>query len=64
MKSKKVQKVFSEYFAMLPWDSYTAKAQGFDMGCGSGRWARMVSPRVGRLHSIDLCVAIDVARAN
>lgn len=34
------------------------------MGCGSGRWARWVSPKVGPLHCIDPSEAIDVARAN
>ena len=32
------------------------------MGCGSGRWARFVSPRVGRLHCIDPSSALAVAR--
>ncbi len=30
-----------------------ADACGFDMGCGSGRWARLVAPRVGTLNCID-----------
>ncbi len=34
------------------------------MGCGSGRWARWVAPKVGRLHCIDPSIAIDVARKN
>mgnify|MGYP006274339097 CR=1 FL=1 len=32
------------------------------MGCGSGRWARFVAPRVGRLHCIDPSSALAVAR--
>ena len=32
------------------------------MGCGSGRWARLVAPRVGLLHCIDPSCALDVAR--
>ena len=31
--------------------------------CGSGRWARFVSPRVGRLHCIDPSSALAVARS-
>lgn len=35
------------------------------MGCGSGRWARRVAPKVGRLHCIDPSSdAIDVAKAS
>ena len=34
------------------------------MGCGSGRWAQLVAPRVGTLHCIDPSQALNVARAN
>lgn len=64
MKVEEGQKIFGEYFAVFPWASLPKDAEGFDMGCGSGRWARWVAPRVGRLHCIDPSVAIDVARAN
>ena len=64
MTTEEAQKAFLDYFAVFPWDSLPSKAEGFDMGCGSGRWARLVSPRVGLLHCIDPSVAIDVARAN
>ena len=32
------------------------------MGCGSGRWARFIAPRVGRLHCIDPSNALAVAK--
>jgi SAM-dependent methyltransferase len=54
-------KLFNQYFAVFPWHSLPSGAEGFDMGCGSGRWARWVAPRVGRLHCIDPSDAIDVA---
>ncbi len=57
-------KVFNEYFAVFPWERLPAGAEGFDMGCGSGRWARWVAPRVGRLHCIDPSAALAVARKN
>lgn len=44
---------FDEYFRLFPWDSLPAGAVGFDLGCGSGRWARLVAPRVGTLHCVD-----------
>jgi SAM-dependent methyltransferase len=56
------QKIFEEYFAVFPWTDLPPNAEGFDMGCGSGRWARWVAPRVGRLHCIDPSNAIEVAR--
>lgn len=55
-------KGFLEYFAIFPWASLPNIAEGFDMGCGSGRWARWVAPRVGHLHCIDPSSAIEIAK--
>jgi SAM-dependent methyltransferase len=41
------------YFGLFPWDKLPHDAEGFDMGCGSGRWAKLIAPRVGKLHCID-----------
>ena len=54
--------IFDKYFAVFPWSSLPEGASGFDMGCGSGRWARLMAPRVGHLHCIDPSNALDVAR--
>jgi SAM-dependent methyltransferase len=62
MTESEAQKAFDEYFAVFPWSELPVGAEGFDMGCGSGRWARFVAPRVGRLNCIDPSAAIDVAR--
>lgn len=64
MTDSEARKVFDEYFAVFRRDTLPPDAVGFDMGCGSGRWARRVTPRVGRLHCIDRSEAIDVTRAN
>ncbi|MBL8510608.1 MAG: class I SAM-dependent methyltransferase [Betaproteobacteria bacterium] len=48
-----LQAIFDDYFHIFPWSSLPADAKGFDLGCGSGRWARFVAPRVGQLHCID-----------
>jgi ubiquinone/menaquinone biosynthesis C-methylase UbiE len=56
---------FDQYFAVFPWDRVSPSAVGFDLGCGSGRWARRVAPRVGKLHCIDASgAALEVARRN
>jgi SAM-dependent methyltransferase len=56
---------FSAYFHIFPWEKLPGNAIGFDVGCGSGRWAKLVAPRVGALHCIDASeAAIAVARAN
>jgi SAM-dependent methyltransferase len=57
-------RLWAQYFAVFPWDALPAAAVGFDLGCGSGRWARLVAPRVGTLHCVDASPqALDVARA-
>ena len=55
--------LFGEYFAIFPWDSLQPNPTGFDAGCGSGRWAAFVAPRVHTLYCIDAsAVALGVAR--
>ena len=57
--------LFDQYFQIFPWHLLPEGAEGFDLGCGSGRWASLVAPRVGTLHCIDASpAALDVARRN
>ena len=62
MARGEAERVFADYFGIFPWEQLPPNAEGFDMGCGSGRWARFVAPRVGRLHCIDPSSALAVAR--
>ena len=55
--------IFDEYFAVFPWDKLPKNPIGFDMGCGSGRWAKLMAPRVGHLHCIDPSAALEVAKS-
>ena len=55
--------MFDEYFSLFPWASLAPNAVGFDAGCGSGRWAALVAPRVGTLYCVDASEkALAVAR--
>jgi ubiquinone/menaquinone biosynthesis C-methylase UbiE len=64
-ESPDTQALFESYFSIFPWDKLPPGAEGFDLGCGTGRWARFVSPKVGCLHCIDASVeALEVARQN
>jgi ubiquinone/menaquinone biosynthesis C-methylase UbiE len=56
--------LFEGYFSIFPWHILPKNAEGFDLGCGSGRWAMLLAPRVGHLHCIDPSAALDVARRN
>src|SRR5919199_3728736 len=57
--------IFNSYFDIFPWYTLHNNPIGFDLGCGSGRWAKLVAPRVGRLDCIDPSkAALEVARKN
>lgn len=64
MSDEDATRWFNSYFSIFPWEALPKGAVGFDLGCGSGRWAKLVAPRVGTLHCIDPSVAIEVARNN
>jgi 2-polyprenyl-3-methyl-5-hydroxy-6-metoxy-1,4-benzoquinol methylase len=55
-------RIFDEYFAVFPWHRLPKDATGFDMGCGTGRWAKIMASRVGHLHCIEPSAALDVAK--
>jgi len=58
--------VWEDYFKIFPWNKLpTDGGVGADIGCGSGRWARFVSPRVRHLYAIDPSQrALNVAKKN
>lgn len=60
-----LQKIFEEYFSEFPWTKLPEYPVGIDCGCGSGRWARYVAPKVGKLICVDASEeALGVARRN
>ena len=59
---KKLNENFNQYFNIFPWDKLPKNAVGFDMGCGTGRWAQFV--KVKTLNCIEPSDAIDVAKKN
>ena len=46
------ERTFNDFFSLFPIDELS-EAEGFDLGCGVGRHAEFIAPRVGRLHCID-----------
>lgn len=57
--------MFEGYFHIFPWDSLPPNSIGADIGCGSGRWASLIAPRVRYLHLLDPSGdALTVARQN
>ena len=58
-----LESIFDSYFSIFPFEELPPGAEGFDLGCGSGRWADLVLAKVGRLHCIDPSqLALNVAR--
>jgi ubiquinone/menaquinone biosynthesis C-methylase UbiE len=65
LSQQELQEQFQRYFHIFPWASLPTGAAGFDAGCGSGRWARLVAPRVDKLHCLDASeAALEVAKRN
>ncbi len=62
LNNKEAYKIFKNYFSLFPWNKLTKFSEGFDMGCGSGRWAKFVAPKVGLLNCVDPSIAIQVAQ--
>ena len=56
------QNIFNKYFNIFPWKIISKTSEGFDMGCGTGRWASFVAPKVGKLNCVDPSHAINIAR--
>ncbi|MBP9663361.1 MAG: class I SAM-dependent methyltransferase [Pyrinomonadaceae bacterium] len=65
LSDEELGRMFDNYFSIFPWGRLADNAVGFDLGCGSGRWARLVALRVGKLYLFDPSEdALNVARRN
>src|SRR5438552_6583983 len=65
LAGEELSAMFDDYFSIFPWEKVSKKSVGIDIGCGSGRWARLVAPRVGELHCVDASAeALAVAARN
>jgi SAM-dependent methyltransferase len=65
VSKRELQSLFKQYFDVFPWAELSSAAAGADIGCGSGRWAQFVAPRVKVLHCVDASTAaLQVAKAN
>ena len=56
---------FRRYFCIFPWQRLPENARGFDVGCGSGRWAKFMAPHAAILLCLDASrKAVAAARTN
>ena len=59
-----LKEIWEDYFHIFPWNKLPKDGGvGADIGCGSGRWAKFVAPKVKKLYLIDPSIdAINVAQ--
>jgi SAM-dependent methyltransferase len=57
LSSSDLQRMFEDYFAIFPWEALPDDAIGADIGCGSGRWARLAALRASQLYCVDASFA-------
>ena len=60
-----LKETFYQYFNIFPFYEINKKSEGFDMGSGSGRWAKFIVNKVGLLNCVEPSKeAIDVSKKN
>ena len=63
--NKELFKIFENYFDIFPKKYLNKNSIGFDMGCGTGRWANFLANQVKRIYCIDPSKdALNVAKKN
>ena len=65
LKEDELLSNFLQYFNIFPISELNNQMEGFDLGCGSGRWAKLIAPKIKKLNCIDPSKkALEVAKLN
>ena len=65
INNKDLIKAFNQYFSIFPKKFLNKDMEGFDMGCGSGRWSKIIAPQIKKLNCIDPSYeALNIAKKN
>ena len=57
--------IYNNYFSIFPWNQINKSSIGADIGCGTGRWAYYVAPKIKTLYCADPSLkALDIAKKN
>ena len=65
LSDKELFELFNNYFHSFPFNLINKNSIGFDMGCGSGRWSKLIAPKVKQLNCIDPSqLALEEAKRN
>lgn len=63
LNETELSELFNNYFSIFPFDLIGKNSEGFDMGCGSGRWAKLMANKVKILHCIEPSkTALEIAK--
>jgi ubiquinone/menaquinone biosynthesis C-methylase UbiE len=53
LKNTESQNIFEDYFDLIEWKNLNLKGHAIDLGCGTGRWARLVAPKFKQMSLLD-----------
>ena len=63
IKEAELTELFNNYFSIFPFELIGKDSEGFDMGCGSGRWALFIANKVKRLNCVEPSkTALEIAK--
>lgn len=57
-EADEIEQAGNEYFDVVPKELYGPDVVAMDLGCGSGRWTRYMSSRVGHIEAVDPSEAV------
>ncbi len=53
LEAEELKRIFKAYFHIFPKEKFSKKNVGIDLGSGSGRWAKLVAPKVKKLYLLE-----------
>ena len=63
---KDLKQEFDRYFSIFPWEKLPDNAEGFDAGCGTGRWTELVlegrEAKIAKINCVEPSKAIEIAK--
>ena len=65
LSGKELFNIYNNYFSIFPWNQINKSSIGADIGCGTGRWAYYVAPKIKTLYCVDpSSKALNIAKSN
>jgi SAM-dependent methyltransferase len=63
-EDKELEEIGADYFNLLPRELLAGDRVALDVGCGSGRWTRLIAPKFRFVEAVDPSSAVFVAQKN